>query len=494
MSSTLHSVEEIQRHLLETLAKENEVQDASKLAPLDPQSLQAALSKLRAYQMIDFEGTSSLRWQPTQEGAELAKSGSWEARLFEMLRPDGGDTALDEVISALGEEGAKMAQMAAFRLKWVGQGSSKGTLKRLVDTMQDTTRQQLLHLDTCDESVLAGLRKRKLIEQHKQLHYRVWKGPNFALNPPTALATDLTLETIPNYHSLTFKAYNFEAMGQALPCGTLHPLLKVRHEIRQAFLQMGFSEMPTNRYVESSFWNFDALFQPQQHPSRDAHDTFFLSLPELSRKEDDQYWGDVKKVHEEGGYGSIGHRCTWDPLEARKNILRTHTTAISARMLKYLADTKQHSAKLFSIDRVFRNESLDATHLAEFHQIEGLVLDRGLNLGHLIGILETFFSRLGMRKLRFKPAFNPYTEPSMEVFAFHEGLGRWIEIGNSGIFRPEMLRPMGFPEDVSVIAWGLSLERPTMIRYGIRNIRELLGHKTDLAMLQRSPICRLEKI
>jgi phenylalanyl-tRNA synthetase alpha chain len=161
----------------------------------------------------------------------------------------------------------------------------------------------------------------------------------------------------------------------------------------------------------------------------------------------------------------------------------------------YLAGKQKEfkSAKLFSIDRVFRNETLDATHLAEFHQVEGVVADKGINLCHLMGIMKEFFGRLGIHKLRFKPAYNPYTEPSMEVFAFHEGLNKWVEVGNSGMFRPEMLLPMGIPEDVNVIAWGLSLERPTMIRYGYDNIRDLVGPRVDLQMVYKSPICRLDK-
>jgi tRNA synthetases class II core domain (F) len=132
--------------------------------------------------------------------------------------------------------------------------------------------------------------------------------------------------------------------------------------------------------------------------------------------------------------------------------------------------------KYFSIDRVFRNEAMDATHLCEFHQVEGLVADRNLNLGHLIGTIRTFFEKIGITQLRFKPAYNPYTEPSMEIFGYHPELKKWTEIGNSGMFRPEMLRPMGLPEDVRVIAWGLSLERPTMIKYKIENIRDLFGY------------------
>jgi phenylalanyl-tRNA synthetase alpha chain len=146
--------------------------------------------------------------------------------------------------------------------------------------------------------------------------------------------------------------------------------------------------------------------------------------------------------------------------------------------------------RYFSIDRVFRNESLDATHLAEFHQVEGVIADRGLSLGDLIGVITEFFKRIGITKLRFKPAYNPYTEPSMEVFGYHPLLKKWTEIGNSGIFRPEMLLPMGLPPDVRVIAWGLSLERPTMIKYQLKNIRDLFGHKVKLEMARAAPICR----
>ena len=203
----------------------------------------------------------------------------------------------------------------------------------------------------------------------------------------------------------------------------------------------------------------------------------------------------MKTVHSKGGYGSQGYSYDWKEEEAAKNLLRTHTTAVSARMLYRLANQEGgfQPQKYFSIDKVFRNETLDATHLAEFHQIEGVIADRGLTLGDLIGVLYQFFTKLGIEKLRFKPAYNPYTEPSMEIFSYHEGLAKWVEIGNSGVFRPEMLLPMGLPEDVNVIAWGLSLERPTMIKYGYKNIRDLVGHKVDLDMVRKNPLCRLDQ-
>lgn len=276
--------------------------------------------------------------------------------------------------------------------------------------------------------------------------------------------------------------------------GHLHPLLKVRTMFREILLEMGFNEMPTDKFVESSFWNFDTLFQPQSHPARDMHDTFFLKNPANCKDFPEEYGKKVQEVHDKGGYGSLGYQYDWDKAEAKKNLLRTHTTAVSSRMLYQLAEeTKREGVfkpmKYFSIDRVYRNENLDATHLAEFHQIEGFIVDRNLGLNHLLGIMQVFFAKIGIKQLKYKPAYNPYTEPSLEIFAFHPQLKRWVEIGNSGVFRPEMLRPMGLPEDVNVIAWGLSLERPTMIYYGLSNIRDLFGHKVSLSSTKDNTIC-----
>lgn len=331
--------------------------------------------------------------------------------------------------------------------------------------------------------------------------YQIVKGTQFTLKVEKA-ETDITAEMIlkDTWKEKRFKDYNFNAMGISPDRGHLHPLLKVREQFRQIFLEMGFTEMPTNNFVESSFWNFDALFQPQQHPARDAHDTFFISDPQFSDDFPKDYLEKVKTVHSTGGFGSQGYKYDWKIDETRKNLLRTHTTAVSARMLYKAAERYRQNPeepftplKYFSIDRVFRNETLDATHLAEFHQIEGVVADVGLNLGDLMGILDQFFQKLGIKSLKFKPAYNPYTEPSMEIFSYHEGLKKWVEIGNSGVFRPEMLLPMGLPENVTVIAWGLSLERPTMIKYKIDNIRDLVGHKVDLQMVYNNPICIIDE-
>jgi phenylalanyl-tRNA synthetase alpha chain len=254
--------------------------------------------------------------------------------------------------------------------------------------------------------------------------------------------------------------------------------------------------MKTNNFVESSFWNFDALFQPQQHPARDAHDTFFIKDPENANKFPEEYLKKVKETHENGGFGSIGYRYDWKIEEAKKNLLRTHTTAVSSRYLYKLAQEikktgKFEPKKYFSIDRVFRNEVMDQTHLCEFHQVEGMVIGKDLSLGELIGFMKEFFSKIGVKKLKFKPTYNPYTEPSLEIHGYHPDLKKWIELGNSGVFRPEMLLPMGLPKDITVLAWGLSLERPTMIASGIKNIRELVGHKVPIKNIRENAISKL---
>jgi phenylalanyl-tRNA synthetase alpha chain len=265
--------------------------------------------------------------------------------------------------------------------------------------------------------------------------------------------------------------------------------MKVREEIKKIFLEMGFTEMNTSQYVESSFWNFDALFQPQQHPSRDAHDTFFMKTPSKTNNIPQDYLENVKHVHTHGAYGSDGHHHEWEVEEATKNILRSHTTSVSAKYLYNISKTGYKPTKLFSIDKVFRNETLDSTHLAEFNQVEGVILGKNLTIGNLMAIMGKFFEKLGIKKIKFKPAFNPYTEPSMEVFGYHEGFKKWIEVGNSGMFRPELLRPMGFDEDVRAIGFGLSLERPTMIKYNINNIRDLVGPKVDFDFIKKSGFC-----
>ncbi|XP_059462755.1 phenylalanine--tRNA ligase alpha subunit, cytoplasmic [Corylus avellana] len=480
--------------ILGYLAKNEEIADSGEFAAkhgLDHDDVVNVIKSLHGFQYVDAQDIKRETWVLTDEGNMYAAAGSPEGQLFFAVPAEGG-IPREELQKKLSPLVFKIGCAQAAKNKWVDMGKQ---VSRKVKHVEDRVKDLLLQIkdgQVIDQDDIKALKGRKLIAPQTWNGYSVKKGPSYAPQRKKFVA-DLTREMLQSgdWKNLEFKEYNFNAKGQPIEGGHLHPLNKVRHQLRMIFLQMGFEEMPTDRFVESSFWNFDALFQPQQHPARDAHDTFYLKAPSTTKELPEDYVERVKRVHESGGYGSRGYDYNWSRDEANKNLLRTHTTAVSSRMLYMLAQKPFTPKRYFSIDRVFRNEAVDRTHLAEFHQIEGLICDRGLTLGDLIGVLHDFFSRLGMAKLRFKPAYNPYTEPSMEIFSYHEGFGKWVEVGNSGMFRPEMLLPMGLPEDVRVIAWGLSLERPTMILYGINNIRDLFGHKVDLGLIKINPICGL---
>ncbi|KAK5091660.1 Phenylalanyl-tRNA synthetase, beta subunit, cytoplasmic [Lithohypha guttulata] len=495
-------------------------------------TIKSAIDKLRSRGYLEAKQVDRLELVPTEEGTAIVQHGSQEARVYNAIK-EKGKVPVKELPSLIGDANvAKFGQMAAFRNKWVKKDGDM--LVPLVDSIKDVTGDQLKEIadkkTLSDSKAVADLKKRKLVTERKVVTFEIQKGPNFSMEFVKE-QTDLTAEMLADgsWKTIKLKPYNFKAKGAPTPSGALHPLNKVRQEFREIFFEMGFEEMPTNKFVETGFWNFDALFVPQQHPARDQQDTFFISDPpkadppredpptqvleQLSLSDPNhpdasinpsqtqqngpkvdyqQYWENVQAVHQDGKYGSTGYKYPWSKDESLKLVLRTHTTAISTYMLKKLAENPR-PIRYFSIDRVFRNETVDATHLAEFHQVEGVIADWGLTLGGLIGFMEVFFAKMGITDLRFKPAYNPYTEPSMEIFSYHKGLGKWVEIGNSGMFRPEMLEPMGLPKDMRIYGWGLSLERPTMIKYGVSNIRELLGHKVDLNFIETNPAVRLNK-
>ncbi|KAK8847646.1 phenylalanine-tRNA ligase, alpha subunit [Kwoniella newhampshirensis] len=463
--------------------------------------VRAVLDSLASKEMVEYKQITTTTYGLTEEGEIIATKGSHEYRVWEVLpvKGAGEPVGVPELTKLIGADIAKVGQQRAFKNKWIAKDGA-GFI-RAVEAPVDETADQVKEIKekgdhSRGEAVTKELQKRKLIQPRKYIHYSVSKGAQFSTEVKQ-LETDLTVEMLQSgaWREASFKQYNFAAAGQPTDGGALHPLLKVREEFRNIFFDMGFTEMPTNRFVESAFWNFDAMFVPQQHPAREMQDTFYVKDPVKALRPDPEYYERVRKVHEEGGYGSIGYRAPFNRDESEKLLLRTHTTAVSTDMLYKLANQEGgfKPAKMYSIDRVFRNETADATHLAEFHQVEGVVADYDITLGNLIAFMQEFFSKTGNHKLRFKPAYNPYTEPSMEVFSWHEGLGKWIEIANSGIFRPEMLEPMGLPKGVRVLGWGMSLERPTMIKYKISDIRTLVGHKTDLDQVKKRPAVRLEK-
>jgi phenylalanyl-tRNA synthetase alpha chain len=277
-----------------------------------------------------------------------------------------------------------------------------------------------------------------------------------------------------DWRSLQLKKYKISAKPKSLPVGRKHPYLIFQHEVKEKLLGLGFSEM-RGPLVELEFWNFDALFQAQDHPAREWSDVYTIKSPSHGKlPEDKKIVEGVKKVHESGEpVGSRGWRYKWDPKKAAQLLLRPQGTAVSARTLYNL----KIPSKYFSIARCYRPDSVDATHLSEFNQMEGIVCDPSITFRDLLGILQSFAIEVaGATEVRFKPDFYPFTSPSVELSALHPKLG-YIEFGGAGIFRPEVNAPFDIKDPV--IAWGLGIDRLYMVKRGINDIRELFTQKLD---------------
>jgi len=255
-----------------------------------------------------------------------------------------------------------------------------------------------------------------------------------------------------------------------------HPLKDTIDEIREIFVTLGFSEILGNM-TQSSFWNFDALFTPQDHPARELQDTFYLDGISAKKIATPDQIKNVSESHKKNW------RYPWDINEARKMVLRTHTTCVT---IKHLAENKPDEARIFSLGRVFRNEKVSYKHLVEFNQIEGIVVGKDANLRNLMGIQREFYKRIGITKIKFWPTFFPYTEPSLQTMVYNEKLGKWIELFGMGIFRPEVTKPLGITQPV--LAWGGGIERIAMLKYDLDDVREF--YNNNLGWLRSNTKCQ----
>ena len=285
------------------------------------------------------------------------------------------------------------------------------------------------------------------------------------------------------WRDITLRPYDVTLPAAAVRPARLHPVRRIIEQTRRALLELGFDEVASPA-VESAFWNFDALFQPQDHPARDMQDTFYMADPAETELPDAAVVAAVKAAHENGGdTGSTGWGYSWKAERARKVVLRTHTTAATIRAL---ARHPEAPYKAFCVGWTHRNETLSFKHLPVFHQVDGIIIDENANLSTLLGTLAAFYQKMGFKGVRFKPAFYPYTEPSVDVMVYMESRGKWIEMGGSGIFRPEVTEPLGCKHPV--LAWGLGIERLAMLRLGFPDIREL--YQGGLDTVEGVPLCR----
>ncbi|MCL5429898.1 MAG: phenylalanine--tRNA ligase subunit alpha [Candidatus Marsarchaeota archaeon] len=260
-----------------------------------------------------------------------------------------------------------------------------------------------------------------------------------------------------------FRPYNINAPPEEAYPGRLHPMREFVNIVRQIWFEMGFVEV-SGPIIESAFWNFDALFEPQDHPTRDMQDTFFLSQPNTFTIEDLEALEQVRKMH------LTGWKEAWEERIAQGALMRTQVTALSARYMRKLALTvnQNYPLKLFSVGKVFRNESIDYKHLAEFNQYEGVIIGNNLTLANLIHTLKEFYGKLGFNNVRIRPSYFPFTEPSIEGYYYDEKLGENIELTGGGIIRREITKALGINK--TVIAWGGGVERFLLDKLNVDSI------------------------
>lgn len=276
-----------------------------------------------------------------------------------------------------------------------------------------------------------------------------------------------------------FRRYDTTINVPEISGGKKHFVNQSIEYAKKIWLEMGFTEMQ-GPMIDSSFWVFDALFTAQDHPVREMQDTFFVKDPSDAKLPEKKIVEGIKKSHETGTKGSKGWQYKWDEKTAKKLVLRTHTTSLSARTIATLKDLRV-PGKYFAVGRCFRNETMDWSHLFEFNQTEGIVIDPDASFKHLLGYLQQFFRKMGFPKARFRPAFFSYTEPSVEIDVYHPVHKKWIELGGAGVFRPEVVEPL-LGKDVPVLAWGPGFDRIILEYYNITDIRDL--YKNDLKQIR----------
>ena len=292
---------------------------------------------------------------------------------------------------------------------------------------------------------------------------------NLKLNLIENLSSDILKNK--GWKGKRFRRYDIKINVPKIYGGRRHFVNESKDYIKKIWIDMGFKEMRGN-LIQTSFWNFDALFVPQDHPAREMQDTFFVAGKKPIEMR--EFIEKVKKSHEENW------KYKWNLRDAEKLVLRTHTTVLSALTL---ANLKKENipGKYFAVGKNFRNEAIDWSHLFELIQVEGIVVDEDANFRNLIGYLKEFFKKMGFEKIRVRPAYFPYTSCSAEIDVYHPIKKKWIELGGSGIFRPEVTKPL-LGKEIPVLAWGLGLERNIMSYFDIKDIREL--YKNDLKQLK----------
>lgn len=410
----------------------------------------------------------------TSEGQRYLKEGLPEKNLIKKLAQM--PLTMQDLKSMTGSQ---IAVSWAKKNGWVEITAGKLELTELgkkaigMETSIENGLREVERIGSTAEPVLGILLSRSLIAEKSE-------RKAFSEREIAQLTTDII--TSRAWEKVPFRSYDVNAPAPVIHPGKKQAYRAFLDDVKRELIAMGFTEME-GPLVELSFFNADALYMPQDHPARGIHDVYFVKEPQYGTvKNYEGFLKNVKKAHLEGAAGGKGWGGTFSERESARLVLRSQGTTLSARTLM---NRPKIPGAYFAVARVFRPEKLDATHLMEFNQLEGVILNERSNFRKLLGLLKEFAVKItGTDKVRFRPAYFPFTEPSVQGMIWHEGLDKWIEIMPAGILRPELTAPLGIK--TPVLAWGFGADRLFMIKENITDMRQLFTH--DLKLLRDSKV------
>jgi phenylalanyl-tRNA synthetase alpha chain len=460
-----------------------------------------ALSWLGGKGLVEESGREPrVAYELTELGQSYAENGTPEERIISFLSEQGA-ARIPDIVASLGLENkdvgsaygalSKAGVLAMNVQKQIAVENQDGTpeMKRLRELLvrataaTDRTLSQS-ELDNEEQAVLDRVSKKRgaasapfRLAESEVVTYTLLPAAE-AVQKALASAGitgeeigQLTPEMIRSgsWRNKSFRAYNINVPPAQTQIGRRNPYSAYLDEVKDKLISLGFQQFDGS-LIETEFWNSDALFMPQFHSARDIHDVYQLEYPTHAKEIEEPYLSQVAAAHEDGGdTGSMGWRYNFDRDFTKRLILRSQGTAVSARTLK----SAQVPGRYFGMLRCFRPDDVDATHLSDFYQTEGIVLGDDVNLKTLLGLLEMFAVEVaGADDVKYVPGYFPFTEPSVEVHIKHPVLG-WFELGGSGIFRPEVTEPQGV--NVPVLAWGLGIDRMALMKLGLDDLRELFS-------------------
>ncbi len=446
-----------------------------------------ALESLSGKGLIEITRENEKQVSLTEEGMQYVKEGLPEMILLKRLKE--GTIPIKNLGDKRSMIGLQWAKKKGFIV--ISNGSvllsDKGVnaLERGIDTQKDM--EAIASGNTVKD--IEELIKRGLAQESSKNRVSMVtitrKGIDAKLNEVDESlidSVDRKLIATKGWEGKNFKPYDIKLEVEKPVPARRHPLSYTIGRIREAYVSNGFTEV-SGPIIDSAFWVFDSLFEPQDHPARDAQDTFYIANADETEASPEAYVNRVKKAH------TKGWKYRWSLPTSRETVLRTHTTSVSARYIYDIISGIMEEGKapvlpikLFSTGRIFRNENIDYKHLADFYQTDGIIIGEDLRLAHLFDTILKLYSWLGT-EIRFKPAYFPFVEPGAELYAYSKKSSEWMELGGSGVIRREITGVRN--GKISVLAWGVGVERLALIgNERLKGISEL--YNNGLGWLRKS--------